>query len=60
VTQETEDKWCIKLVSLHAYIEMHGQQNTKLVLNTLGNALIVEGKRNSIRSVIITVSGLNW
>jgi hypothetical protein len=29
VTEQTEDKYCIRLVSLHVYVEMHGQQNTK-------------------------------
>jgi hypothetical protein len=29
VTELTEDKQCIKLVSLHAYIEMHGNGKGK-------------------------------
>lgn len=27
----TEDKLCVKLVSLHAYFEVHGQHNVKFV-----------------------------
>jgi hypothetical protein len=46
VTKSTEDKQCIKLVSLHAYIDMHGQHNLKhldLFLTEVGRMLRSSG-----------------